>query len=185
MMNLEIRNGIILAFGGFLWLLMENALGLHQAYLGIQPFIFWMIILLPLAMIYQSLKYRRDKLQSGTITLIDALKSSLTLSGVASLMAPLFVWLYVSVVNPSYLLIRKDAELKALDETNLNDATFLLRKTEIEQQFTTLSYLFSAFVFSIAVCLVLSIIISVLIRKKPVVNLNSVKSGETVGSGVD
>jgi hypothetical protein len=166
-MNLEIRNGIILAFCGFLWLLMENALGLHQQYLGIQPFVFWMIILLPLGIIYLSLKHRRDKLQAGSITFIEALKSSLTLSGIASIMAPLFVWLYVSVVNPAYLVIRKDAELKQLSETNLNEATFLIRKSEIEQHFTTLSYLFSAFVFSLAVCVVLSLIISVLIRKKP------------------
>lgn len=184
-MNLEIRNGIILAFCGFLWLLMENALGLHQQYLGIQPFVFWMIILLPLGIIYLSLKHRRDKLQSGSITLIEALKSSLSISGVASLMAPLFVWLYVAVVNPTYLVIRKDAELKQLSETNLNEGTFLIRKSEIEQHFTTLSYLFSAFVFTIAVCVVLSLIISVLIRKKPLAPKAVAPEENTVGSAVD
>lgn len=184
-MNLEIRNGIFLAFSGFLWLLMENALGLHQQYLGIQPFVFWMIILLPLGIIYLSLKYRRDKLQSGNITLLEALKSSLSLSGVTSVMAPLFVWLYVSVVNPAYLVIRKDAELQQLSETNLNEATFLIRKNEIEQHFTTLSYLFSAFVFSLAVCVVLSLIISVLIRKKPVLSKAVFSVEESKESAVD
>jgi len=166
-LQLEIRNGILLAFMGFLWLLMENALGLHREYLTYQPFVFWMIILLPMGVIYWSLKYRRDKKQGGSIKLLEALKYSSVITASCSLASPLFVWLYVSVVNPDYLLLRRSSELKRLTEDNLDISTQLLRTAEIQQHYSTLHYLISAFVFSLAVCSVLSVVISILIRKRP------------------
>lgn len=166
-LTLEVRNGILVAFGGFLWLLLENAMGLHSKYLDYQPFFFWLIILLPLVVFYYTIKYIRDKRQQGFIKFIDILRSGAILTASASLATPLFVWLYVSVVNPTYLLSRQDHALKMLFDLNLDPNTQILREESIKGDYATFSYLISSLVFALAVCSTLSIILSILIRKKP------------------
>jgi hypothetical protein len=166
--SLEVRNGILIAFGAFLWLLLENILGLHSKYIDLQDLFSWLIILIPLVGIYFTLKHKRDKLQQGSISFIESLRSSSILTATVSLASPLFVWLYVSAVNPSYLLFKQENALKIIRDSQIDVNTLLLREDAIKKSFETFSYLMSAFVFALAVCLTLSIVLSILIRKKPV-----------------
>jgi hypothetical protein len=169
----EVRNVILIAFGGFLWLLLENLLGLHGKYLGLQPFFFWLIILIPLTGIYFNLKHKRDKQQQGSITFIESLRSSSIVTAAVSLTSPLFVWLYIGVVNPTFLLLKQEKEIKFIRDSQLDANTQMLREYEIKNRFEALSYLASAFVFALVVCLSLSIVLSILIRKRPLVSAST------------
>lgn len=170
--SLEVRNGILIAFGCFLWLLLENVLGLHGQYIGLQDLFSWLIILIPLSGIYFTLKYKRDKIQQGTISFIESLRSSSIITATVSLSSPLFVWLYVSAVNPTYLIFKQENALKIIRDSQIDVNTLLLREDAIKKSFETFSYLLSAFVFALAVCLTLSIVLSILIRKKPISSVN-------------
>lgn len=176
--SLEVRNGILIAFGGFLWLLLENLLGLHNKYLDFQPLVSWLIILIPLTGIYFTLKYKRDKLQQGSITFIESLRSSSIVTTAVSLTSPLFVWLYIGAVNPAFLLLKQENDLKIIRDSQIDANTLLIREDAIKKGYETISYLSSSFVFALAVCLSLSIVLSILIRKKPLVSASTSK--ETV-----
>ena len=136
--TLEIRNGILLAFLGFLWLLMEKAIGLHSTYLDLRDFVFWLIIFIPLTGFYYTLKHKRDKHFGGNIAL----------------------------VNPNYLAIRMNHELNIIKAAQLNLESELLKETEIKTRFGTLNYLLHYFFSSLVICSVLGLAISLLIRKK-------------------
>ena len=142
-------------------------MGLHGQYIGLQDLFSWLIILIPLSGIYFTLKHKRDKLQQGTINFIESLRSSSIITATVSLASPLFVWLYVSAVNPTYLFFKQENALKIIRDSQIDVNTLLLREDAIKKSFETFSYLLSAFVFALAVCLTLSIVLSILIRKKP------------------
>jgi hypothetical protein len=177
--SLEVRNGILIAFGAFLWLLLENVMGLHSKYIDLQDLFSWLIILIPLVGIYFTLKHKRDKLQQGTITFIESLRSSSILTATVALSSPLFVWLYVSAVNPTYLLFKQENALKIIRDSQIDTNTLLLREDAIRKSFETFSYILSAFVFALAVCLTLSIVLSILIRKKPLSAISKSDSANT------
>lgn len=166
--TLEIRNGILLAFLGFLWLLMEKALGLHSTYLDLRDFIFWLIIFIPLTGFYYTLKYKRDKHLEGSISFMQCLRSMLILVASSSIATLFFVWLYVGLVNPNYLTIRMNHELNIIKAAQLNLESELLKETEIKSGFETMNYLIRYFVSTLIVCSVLGLAIGLLIRKKPI-----------------
>ncbi len=170
--SLEVRNGILIAFGCFLWLLLENVLGLHSQYIDLQDLFSWLIILIPLSGIYFTLKYKRDKIQRGSISFIESLRTSSIITATVSITSPLFVWLYVSAVNPTYLLFKQENALKIIRDSQIDVNTLLLREDAIKKSFETFSYILSAFVFALAVCMTLSIVLSILIRKKPLNSLD-------------
>jgi hypothetical protein len=166
--SLEIRNGILLAFLGFLWLLMEKALGLHSTYLDLRDFIFWLIIFIPLTGFYYTLKYKRDKHLDGSITFLQCLRSVLILVTSSTIATLFFVWLYVALVNPNYLTIRMNHELNIIKAAQLNLESELLKETEIKSGFGMMNYLIRYFISTIIICSVLGLAISMLIRKKPI-----------------
>jgi hypothetical protein len=90
-----------------------------------------------------------------------------------SLTSPLFVWLYIGVVNPTFLLLKQEKEIKFIRDSQLDANTQMLREYEIKNRFEALSYLASAFVFALVVCLSLSIVLSILIRKRPLVSAST------------
>jgi hypothetical protein len=164
--TLEIRNGILLAFLGFLWLLMEKAIGLHSTYLDLRDFVFWLIIFIPLTGFYYTLKHKRDKHFGGNISLMQCLRSVMVLIASISVSTLFFVWLYVALVNPNYLAIRMDHELNIIKAAQLNLESELLKETEVKTRFGTLNYLLHYFFSSLVICSVLGLAISLLIRKK-------------------
>ncbi|MFN5371223.1 MAG: DUF4199 domain-containing protein [Bacteroidia bacterium] len=166
--SLEIRNGILLAFMGFLWLLMEKALGLHSTYLNLRDFVFWLIIFIPLTGFYYTLKYKRDKHLDGSITFMQCLRSVLVLVTSSTIATLFFVWLYVALVNPNYLTIRMNHELNIIKAAQLNPESELLKEGEIRTGFGTMNYLIRYFVSTGVICSILGLAISLLIRKKPI-----------------
>lgn len=166
--TLEIRNGILLAFLGFLWLLMEKAVGLHSTYLSLREFVFWLIIFIPLTGFYYTLKYKRDKHLGGSISFMQCLRSTIVLVAISSVATLFFVWLYVALVNPNYLAIRMNHELNIIKAAQLNLDSELIKVTEIKAGFETMSYLLRYFVSTIIICSVVGLAICFLIRKKPI-----------------
>ena len=168
--TLEIRNGIFLAFLGFLWLLMEKALGLHSTYLDLRDFVFWLIIFIPLTGFYYSLKYKRDKHLGGSISFMQCLRSVIVLVASSSVATLFFVWLYIGLVNPNYLTIRMNHELNIIKAAQLNLESELIKETEIKANFGTMNYLLHYFFTSFVICSVIGLTLSLLIRKKPLAN---------------
>jgi hypothetical protein len=164
--NSEIGSGLAISLTGFLWLLLEYALGLHDKYIIYDPFIFWMVIIIPIIGIYWAIKAKRDRYYEGKIRFFQALKTGGLITGVVSIITPLFTWLYVAVVNDKYFTKHIDHERKMIQDLGLNDpALFEQRIIEVNQKYSTLQYMFNAFLFTLIVCTVLTILISAMIQK--------------------
>lgn len=168
MANSEVRSGIAISVACFLWLLMEYALGLHGKYLNVEPFVFGLIILIPLTGIYWGIKAKRDRFYHGTISFVNALKSSLIITATTSVVTPLFVWLYIGAINPLYLLTLRENQLAMVRDLDIASESLVVRESEIDGTYNTLSYLTSTFLFTLSVCLIISLVVSILIRKSPV-----------------
>lgn len=163
----EIKTGIAIGFSGFLWLLMEKALGLHDKHLDYQPFIFWLIIVLPMAGIFFLLSRKRDKALNGSISLLQCIKANLVFIPSTLITHLFFVWLYISAINPNFLTIRMDHELKFIRSVQIDIETQVLKEGEIKEAYTTAAFLVNYFLVSLVVCLVLGLAISLIIRKQP------------------
>jgi FtsH-binding integral membrane protein len=164
--NSEIGSGLAISLTGFLWLLMEYALGLHDKYITYDPFIFWMVIIIPIIGIYWAIKAKRDRYYEGKITFLQALKTGGIITAVVSIITPLFTWLYVAVVNDKYFIKHIDHERKMIQDLGLDDPSiFEQRLIEANQKYSTLHYLFNSFLFAFIVCAVLTIIVAALIRR--------------------
>jgi len=167
MINSEVRSGIAISVACFFWLLMEYWLGLHGKYLDVEPFFFGLILLIPLIGIYWGIKAKRDRFYHGSISFFNALKSSLIITATTSVVTPLFVWLYISAINPLYLLSLKENQLAMVRDLNIAPDSLAIREADINGTYNTLSYITSSFLFTLAVCLVISLAVSILIRKSP------------------
>ncbi len=163
----EIKTGIAIGFSGFLWLLMEKALGLHDKNLDFRSFIFWLIIVLPMAGIFFLLSRKRDKVLNGSISLLQCIKANLVFIPSTLITHIFFVWLYISVINPNFLTIRMDHELKIIRSAQIDIEAQLLKEGEIKEAYTTAAYLANYFMVSLIICLVLALAISLIIRKHP------------------
>ncbi|MFN5319101.1 MAG: DUF4199 domain-containing protein [Bacteroidia bacterium] len=165
--NTEIKIGIAVGFSGFLWLLMEKALGLHDKNLDFRSFIFWLIIVLPMAGIFFLLSRKRDKVLNGSISLLQCIKANLVFIPSTLITHIFFVWLYISVINPNFLTIRMDHELKIIRSAQIDIEAQLIEEGEIKEAFTTATFLVNYFLVSLIICLVLGLAISLILRKQP------------------
>jgi hypothetical protein len=163
----EIKTGITIGFSGFLWLLMEKALGLHDKNLDYRSFIFWLIIVLPMAGIFFLLSRKRDKDLNGSISLLQCIKANLVFIPSTLITHIFFVWLYISVINPNFLTILMDHELKFIRSAQIDIEAQLIEEGKIKEAFTTATYLVNYFLVSLIICLVLGLAISLIIRKQP------------------
>jgi hypothetical protein len=165
--NTEIKTAIAVGFSGFLWLLMEKALGLHDKNLDYRAFIFWLIIVLPMGGIFILLSRKRDKVLNGSISLLQCIKANLVFIPSTLITHIFFVWLYISVINPNFLTIRMDHELKIIRSAQIDIEAQLIKESEIKEAYTTAAYLVNYFLVSLIICLVLGLAISLIIRKHP------------------
>ena len=164
--NSEVGSGVAISLAGFLWLLMEYALGLHDKYITYDPFIFWIVIIIPVVGIYWALKAKRDRFYEGKISFLQALTTGGMITLVVSLITPLFTWLYVAVVNDKFFIKHIDHEREMIQQLGLNDATVIeQRLLEANQKYSVLNYLFNSFLFAFIVCAVLTVLISAMIQK--------------------
>lgn len=166
----EIRTGILLSVGLFLWLLLEFFLGFHTTRIDYHPFITWLSIAIPIAGIYWSMKVKRDRDYAGKISFVQALKSGLVVTAIMSLISPIMVFVYVSVINPlffSTMLAHSKVMIEGLNISIVDKEKMIEEST---RNFSTSSYLMQSFFGSLIMGTVLSLLTAVLMKRNTVAN---------------
>ena len=166
----EIRTGILLSLGLFLWLLLEFFLGFHTTRIDYHPFITWLCIVIPIAGIYWSMKVKRDRDYAGKITFIQALKSGLVVTAIMSLLGPIMVFVYVSVINPlffSTMLAHSKVMIEGLNISIVDKEKMIEEST---RNFSASSYLMQSFFGSLIMGTVLSLLTAALMKRNTVAN---------------
>ncbi len=166
----EIRTGILLSVGLFLWLMLEFFLGFHTTRIDYHPFITWLSIVIPIAGIYWSMKVKRDRVYAGKITFIQALKSGLVVTAIMSLLGPIMVFVYVSVINPlffSTMLAHSKVMIEGLNISIVDKEKMIEEST---RNFSTSSYVIQSFIGSLIMGAVLSLLTATLMKRSAVAN---------------
>jgi len=162
----EIRTGILLSLGLFLWLLLEFFLGFHTTRIDYHPFITWLCIVIPIAGIYWSMKVKRDRDYAGKITFIQALKSGLVVTAIMSLISPIMVFVYVSAINPlffSTMLAHSKVMIEGLNISIVDKEKMIEEST---RNFSASSYIMQSFFGSLIMGTVLSLLTAALMKRE-------------------
>ena len=166
----EIRTGILLSVGLFLWLMLEFFLGFHTTRIDYHPFITWLSIVIPIAGIYWSMKVKRDREYAGKISFVQALKSGFVVTAIMSLLGPIMVFVYVSVINPlffSTMLAHSKVMIEGLNISVVDKEKMIEEST---RNFSTSSYLIQSFIGSLIMGTVLSLLTAALMKRNTVAN---------------
>ncbi len=164
----EIRTGILLGVGLFLWLLLEFFLGFHTTRIDYHPFFTWLSIVIPIAGIYWSMKSKRDRDFEGTISFVQALKSGFLVTSIMSLISPIMVFVYVSAINPlffSTMLAHSKVMIEGLNISVVDKDKMIEEST---RYFSTSSYVIQSFFGSLIVGVVLSLLTAALMKRNAV-----------------
>ena len=161
----EIRTGILLSVGLFLWLLLEFFLGFHTTRIDYHPFITWLSIVIPIAGIYWSMKVKRDHEYAGKISYVQALKSGFVVTVIMSLLGPIMVFVYVSTINPlffSTMLAHSKVMIEGLNISVVDKEKMIEEST---RNFTASSYVMQSFFGSLILGTILSILTAALMKR--------------------
>ncbi len=166
----EIRTGILLSVGLFLWLLLEFFLGFHTTRIDYHPFITWLSIVIPIVGIYWSMKVKRDREYAGKISFVQALKSGFVVTAIMSLLGPIMVFVYVSAINPlffSTMLAHSKVMIEGLNISVIDKEKMIEEST---RNFSTSSYVIQSFIGSLIMGTVLSLLTAALMKRNTLAN---------------
>jgi Protein of unknown function (DUF4199) len=100
-MKTEIKWGLIFSLVQLLWLALEYAVGLHDKYISLHPFLTLLFIIPAFAMMILAIAEKRRAL-GGSINYKHAFLCGLGVSVVVSLLAPLTQFIFHRFINPSF-----------------------------------------------------------------------------------
>ena len=161
----EIRTGILLGVGLFLWLLLEFFMGFHTTRIDYHPFITWLSIVIPIAGIYWSMKVKRDREYAGKISFLQALKTGFIVTSTMCLLSPIMVFVYVSAINPlffSTMLAHSKVMIEGLNISIVDKEKMIEEST---RNFSTSSYIMQSFLGSLIMGTILSILTAALMKR--------------------
>jgi Protein of unknown function (DUF4199) len=100
-MKTEIKWGLIFSLVQLLWLALEYAVGLHDKYISMHPFLSLLFIIPAFAMMILAIAEKRRVL-GGSVSFKQAFLCGLGVSVVVSLLAPLAQFIFHRFINPSF-----------------------------------------------------------------------------------
>ena len=158
------RSALVIAFVLFLWTILMYLTGFHTQYIRWQGIISAISFLIPFIGIYWAVSHKRDKVYFGTINFLQALLSGVIITVIYSLISPLLMWVYVTVINPSFFRahIEFDRSRILLEVAAENQAQYLTESTE---HFTLLPFLLSNLIISLISGAIISLIVALVVKK--------------------
>ncbi len=106
-MPVELKWGLIIVVAGFLWVLLEWAVGLHGPLIAYHPIV--TMLWIPLAIVLLVLGLRDKKRRQGSLSYVQGLLSTALIALVIALLSPVTQWLYLGVINPGFFETMIDA----------------------------------------------------------------------------
>ncbi len=164
-MKAELRSGIAIGVCSFLWLLLEFFLGFHSVRIDYQPFFNLISFTIPIIGIYWAMKAKRDRYYAGKISFIQALKTGLFITLVMSVISPILMFLYLTVVNPNYQATMLGHERLFIDGLNLSPEDKNSMLTNAIQNYSLLALLLKSFLISAISGGILSFLTAALMKR--------------------
>ncbi len=98
----EVGYGAVLALAYFAWLIVEYAAGLHTTRIAQHGFVTNLYVVIPLILIWRSVKHRRDVLEGGKLMWWQGIASGMIISVIAAALRAPTLWFFWKFVHPGY-----------------------------------------------------------------------------------
>lgn len=164
MFKLEQRSALAISLSIFLWIILMFLTGFHDQHIKYQGLMGLISFAFPAIGIWWALIYKRDKQFSGNITFVQAFMSGILISIFTSVVSVLLMWLYITIINPSFFRAQIEYERQRI-LTQVAEEQQPNYISEVAEHFTSFNFLLSNFVISTVVCLFISLILAILIKK--------------------
>ena len=167
-MKTEIKYGLITGAGVCLWVMTVYFLGFHTApekmHIGEYSGFFSYII--PIVCLYLGIKNKRDKELGGYIRFGQGLTTGFLMTLITALITVIFFFIYNKFINTDWMEIGIEYTRKKLVVEGLNPAEISLRIENMRKMYTLKMQLTGAFIGTIIQGMILSVVISFILRKE-------------------
>jgi hypothetical protein len=162
--KLEQRSALVIAFMLFLWTILMYLTGFHTENIRWQGIVAAISFIFPFIGIFWAVSHKRDKVYFGTINFLQAFLTGTIITVIFSLINPLLMWVYVTVINPSFFRaqIEFDRSRILLEVATENQTQYL---TESAEHFTLFPFLLSGLIISLVSGLIISLIVALAVKK--------------------
>ena len=166
MKKIEVKYGLFIGIGLVVWILLEFALGFHTTRLEIGQYTGYAAVIIPLMLLYQGMKEKRDTELAGTMKFGQGVLAGFFMSLVAAPIMGLFFYIFIEFLNPRWLELTFELERAKLLQTGVAADTAAQMLEQIKPIFTMQVQVASAFFGTILQGLGLSVMVSALLRWK-------------------
>jgi hypothetical protein len=154
-MKTELKWGVIFSLVALLWLVLEFAVGLHDKYISMHPFLTNLFIIPAVAMMYLAIREKKMSL-GGNITFVEALLCGVGVSVIVAILSPATQYLFHKYINPKFFENAINVAISANKLTPEQAAAY----------FSLKSYMFQASLGAIVAGVITSLIIALIVRTK-------------------
>ena len=161
----EIKYAVIISVLGFVWLLLEYAVGLHDKYVDYHPFISMFGIIIPIIGIRMAIKNKKDS-NNGKMTYAEGFKSGSFISVLSGVMAPVGLLIYTRIINPNWFDFMVKYSTRRALEAGLKGDQLTQSITYAQNYFNERSYVLQTCFGTIVSGILISAIVSLVLKTK-------------------
>ncbi len=152
----EIKYGLIIGVLTVLWLLIEFITGLHDKYIDLFLIVTNFVFLIPIVGIYLGIRNKRKYTNNNFLSFWKCFTVGLIISVVYSLVAGFGQFLYHQFINPEYFELMIDK--------SFNNG---IDREQAQRFFNTSNYVLSVTFSYLIGGIIISLVVSLLIKKNP------------------
>jgi Protein of unknown function (DUF4199) len=164
-MKTEIKFGLILGLGICAYTTLAHLLGFYTNNIQAGKYGDVVIILLPLAVLF--LAIREKRMHSGSLAVLEGVKTGLSVALVSFSISTTFLWLYHHYINPGWLGFIVAYEREAMTRAGMDAAEIATRIDQMRAGNSDFAQLVGGFIGTMVLSLILSLIFSLILRRKP------------------
>jgi uncharacterized membrane protein len=156
-LRIEIKWGIIFTVALIFWTWLERLFGLHDVHIDQHPFYTMLFIIPAFIMYFLALVEKRETYYAGQMNWTQGFVSGLVISIIVALLSPISQYITHEFVSPNYF--------ENAIEYGVNNGDFETR-TEAQEYFNLVSYMFSSMIFAIVSGAVTSALVAIVTKKR-------------------
>ncbi|POY38942.1 hypothetical protein C3K47_00110 [Solitalea longa] len=163
MIRTEFKWALVISLLNFIWLLLEYAVGLHDRYLSVLPYVTLFSIIIPVVFIRKALVEKRENEYLKNISFWQSMLSGSFITVVCSVISVFSMMIYFKLINPQFtdFMVEYVAKKAADNGENIAQASERARI-----YFSMKSYMQKAFGGTMLIGLLVTLFWSILIKRK-------------------
>ncbi len=167
-MKPEVNYALFNSAGICIWVLVEYLLGFHSTRMEIGQYTGYLANVIPITMLFLAIRERREKLNGGTLTFGQGMKTGIIISLITAVITTIFMYVYLTAVNPEFMNLGMELQKQKLLQSGHSEAEVTASLESMKTMYSLPFQLGAILVITPIVGSVYSAIISAILRKKPV-----------------